>query len=65
MKTVIGNELGAQPALRDDLTAPTPGANEVLARGLASSVNPADDGIAAGIAKDIFAHQEYIADQEV
>ena len=50
MKTVTGNELGAQPALCDDLTAPTPGANEVPPRGLAPSVNPADDGIAAGIA---------------
>jgi hypothetical protein len=30
MKAVTGNELGAQPALRDDLPAPTPGAGEVL-----------------------------------
>ena len=57
MKTVTGNELGAQPALRDDLTAPTPGANEVLVRGHASSVNPVDDGIAAGMAKDMVPHE--------
>jgi len=57
MKTVTGNELGAQPALRDDLTAPTPGTNEVLARGLACSVNPVDDGIAAAIAEDMVPHE--------
>jgi NADPH:quinone reductase-like Zn-dependent oxidoreductase len=40
MRAVTGNELGAHPALRDDL----PG--EVLVRVHASSVNPVDDGIA-------------------
>jgi NADPH:quinone reductase-like Zn-dependent oxidoreductase len=52
MRAVTWNELGAQPALRDDLPAPTPGAGEVLVRVHASSVNPVDDGIAAGMVKD-------------
>jgi NADPH:quinone reductase-like Zn-dependent oxidoreductase len=52
MRAATWNELGAQPALRDDLPAPTPGAGEVLVRVHASSVNPVDDGIAAGMVKD-------------
>ena len=46
MRAITGNKHGAHPALRDDLSAPTPGAGEVLGRGHASSVNPVDDGIA-------------------
>lgn len=42
MKAVTWNELGAQPALRDDLPEPAPGADEVLVRVHASSVNPVD-----------------------
>jgi hypothetical protein len=30
MRAVTWNELGAQPALRDDLPEPAPGAGEVL-----------------------------------
>jgi NADPH:quinone reductase-like Zn-dependent oxidoreductase len=37
------------PALRDDLRQPSAGANEVLVRVHASSVNPADAAIAAGM----------------
>jgi NADPH:quinone reductase-like Zn-dependent oxidoreductase len=51
MRAVTWNELGAQPALRDDLPEPTPGAGEVLVRVHASSVNPVDNGIAAGMVK--------------
>jgi D-arabinose 1-dehydrogenase-like Zn-dependent alcohol dehydrogenase len=56
MRAATWNELGAQPALRDDLPAPTPGASEVLVRAHASSVNPVDDGIAAGMVKDMVPH---------
>jgi NADPH:quinone reductase-like Zn-dependent oxidoreductase len=57
MRAVTGNELAAQPALRDDLSGPTPGAGEVLVRVRASSVNPVDHGIAAGMAKDMDPHE--------
>jgi NADPH2:quinone reductase len=57
MRAVTWNELGAQPALRDDLPDPTPGAREVLVRVHASSVNPVDDAIAAGRVKDMVPHE--------
>jgi NADPH2:quinone reductase len=56
MKAVIWNELGAQPALRDDVPAPTPAAGEVLVRVHASSVNPVDNAIVAGMVKDMVPH---------
>jgi hypothetical protein len=37
MRAVTGNELGAPPALRDDVLAPTPGAGEALGPGQASA----------------------------
>ena len=42
-----------QPALRDDLAEPRPGSGELLVRVRASSVNPADVAIAAGLLKGI------------
>ena len=54
MRAVTWNELGARPAPRDDLPEPTPGAGEVLVRVHASSVNPVDNAIAAGLLKDWF-----------
>src|SRR3954471_11448621 len=42
-----------------DLPAPTPGPNEVLVRVHASSVNPADNGIAAGMLKQMGIEYEY------
>jgi NADPH:quinone reductase len=57
MRAVTWNELGAQPALRDDLPEPTPGAGEVLVRVHASSVNPVDNAIAAGMLKDMVPHE--------
>jgi len=42
-----------------DLPAPTPGLNEVLVRVHASSVNPADSGIAAGMLKQMGIEYEY------
>jgi NADPH:quinone reductase-like Zn-dependent oxidoreductase len=57
MKAGTWNEPGAQPALRDDLPEPTPAPGEVLVRVHASSVNPVDDGIAAGLMKDMMPHE--------
>ena len=57
MKAVTWNEFGAQPALRDDLPEPTAGADEVLVRVHASSVNPVDNAIAAGMLKDMVPHE--------
>ncbi|MEY2535672.1 MAG: NADPH:quinone reductase, partial [bacterium] len=57
MKAITWNELGAQPELRDDLPEPSPGAGEVLVRVHASSVNPVDNAIAAGMLKDMVPHE--------
>ena len=51
MKAVTLDAFDTPPALRDDLPAPTPAADEVLVRVHASSVNPADNSIAAGMLK--------------
>jgi NADPH:quinone reductase-like Zn-dependent oxidoreductase len=56
MKAITIDELGTQPALRADQPAPTPGTNEVLVRVRASSVNPVDNAIAAGMLKDMVEH---------
>jgi NADPH2:quinone reductase len=47
------------PLALSDLPAPTPGPNEVLVRVHASSVNPADNGIAAGMLKQMGIEYEY------
>ena len=57
MKAVTLDAFGTPPATRDDLPAPTPGANEVLVRVHASSANPVDNAIAAGMLKDIAEHE--------
>jgi NADPH:quinone reductase len=56
MKAVILEKAGAPPVLRDDVPAPTPGAHEVLVRVRASSVNPVDNAIAAGMLAEIAEH---------
>jgi NADPH:quinone reductase len=56
MKAFTWDELGAQPALREDLPDPAPAAGEVLVRVQASSVNPVDNAIAAGMLKDMVEH---------
>lgn len=57
MKAITLTELGTQPALRTDQSAPTPGPDEVLVRVRASSVNPVDNAIAAGMLKDMVEHE--------
>ena len=53
MKAVTLDTFDTPPALRDDLPTPTPAPNEVLVRVHASSVNPADSSIAAGLLKQM------------
>jgi NADPH:quinone reductase len=59
MKAVTLNAFDTPPALRDDLPAPTPAPTEVLVRVRASSVNPADNGIAAGMLKQMGVEYEF------
>jgi NADPH2:quinone reductase len=47
------------PTLRDDLPEPTPADNEVLVRVHASSVNPVDNSIAAGLLAQMGVQYEY------
>jgi NADPH:quinone reductase len=57
MKAITIDELGSQLALRADLPTPTPGPHELLVRVRASSVNPVDNAIAAGMLKDMVEHE--------
>jgi NADPH2:quinone reductase len=59
MKAVTLDAFDTPPRLRDDLPAPTPAPNEVLVRVHASSVNPADNGIAAGMLKQMGLEYEF------
>jgi NADPH:quinone reductase len=56
MRAFTLDSFGAQPALRDDLSEPRAGDNELLVRVHASSVNPVDVFIAAGALKDVAEH---------
>lgn len=56
MNAIIVSELATQPELRDT-PAPTPGTGETLVRVHASSVNPIDGAIAAGMLKDLIPHE--------
>lgn len=49
MRAITLNSPDTAPVLRDDLPEPAPGDNEVLVRVHASSVNPVDNSIAAGM----------------
>ena len=57
MKSVTWNDFGAQPELRDDVPEPAPGAGEVLVRVQASSANPVDNAIVAGVLKEMVPHE--------
>jgi NADPH2:quinone reductase len=59
MKAITVDEAGTAPALRDDLPAPAPGPREVLVRVQASSVNPVDNSIAAGMLARMGVEYEY------
>jgi NADPH:quinone reductase-like Zn-dependent oxidoreductase len=59
MNAITLNEADTPPALRDDLPAPTPGPREVLVRVQASSVNPVDNSIAAGMLASMGVEYEY------
>jgi len=59
MRAVALDAFDTPPALRDDLPAPTPAPNEVLVRVRASSVNPADNGIAAGMLTQMGVEYEF------
>jgi NADPH:quinone reductase-like Zn-dependent oxidoreductase len=59
MRAITLNESETQPAPREDLPEPTPGANEVLVRVHASSVNPVDGSIAAGLLAGMGVEYEY------
>jgi NADPH:quinone reductase-like Zn-dependent oxidoreductase len=50
-------EPGSPPALRDDVPAPSPSPTEVVVRVRASSVNPVDNGIAAGMLAQFVEHE--------
>jgi NADPH:quinone reductase len=57
MRAITVTQFGAAPALRTDAPAPAPGPGEVLVRVRASSVNPVDNAIAAGMLKDMVEHE--------
>src|SRR5215208_175390 len=59
MKAVTLDSFDTSPTLRDDLPAPTPAPTEVLVRVNASSVNPADNSIAAGMLKQMGVEYEF------
>lgn len=57
MKAIAVSELGSPPALLGDLPAPSPSSNEVVVRVRASSANPVDNGIAAGMLAEMVEHE--------
>src|SRR5215203_1335363 len=59
MRAITVDSPDTQPALRDDLPDPTPAENEVLVRVHASSVNPVDNSIAAGMLAQMGVQYEY------
>src|SRR5215216_6253335 len=59
MQAVTLDTSETQPALREDLPDPTPADNEVLVRVRASSVNPVDNSIAAGMLAQMGVQYDY------
>jgi NADPH:quinone reductase len=59
MRAITVDSQGAAPTLREDLPAPTPADDEVLVRVHASSANPADNSIAAGILAGMGLEHQY------
>src|SRR3954462_11676594 len=59
MRAITLDSANTSPALREDLPEPTPADNEVLVRVHASSVNPVDNSIAAGMLAQMGVQYEY------
>ena len=59
MRAITLDGPDSAPALREDLPDPTPADNEVLVRVHASSVNPVDNSIAAGLLAQMGVQYEY------
>src|SRR3954466_8273951 len=59
MKAVALTDFDTPPALVDDLPTPTPRSAELLVRVRASSVNPVDNSIAAGMLKQMGVEYEF------
>src|ERR687897_3806925 len=59
MRAVTIDSPDTAPALGEDLPEPTPADNEVLVRVHASSVNPVDNSIAAGLLAQMGVEYEY------
>jgi NADPH2:quinone reductase len=59
MRAITLDSADTRPALREDLPDPTPADNEVLVRVHASSVNPVDNSIAAGLLAQMGVQYEY------
>jgi NADPH2:quinone reductase len=59
MNAITLDAAGAALALRQDLPAPVPAENEVLVRVHASSINPVDNAIAAGMLAQMGVEYEY------
>jgi NADPH:quinone reductase-like Zn-dependent oxidoreductase len=59
MRAITLNDPDTPPAAREDLPAPTPTDNEVLVRVHASSMNPVDGSIAAGLLAGMGVEYEY------
>jgi HEAT repeat protein len=57
MKAVTLDAPDSPPAVRDDLPAPAPAADELLVRVRASSANPVDNAIAAGMLSGMVEHE--------
>jgi NADPH2:quinone reductase len=57
MRAIILDDFDSSPVPRKDLPAPTPADNEVLVRVSASSVNPVDGAIVAGIMSGMVEHE--------
>jgi NADPH:quinone reductase len=56
MRTVTLDAFNAAPAVRDDLPDPTAAADGLVVRVRASSVNPVDNAIAAGMLREMVGH---------
>jgi NADPH:quinone reductase len=59
IRAVTVDQPDAQPALREDLPAPTPADDEVLVRVEGSSVNPVDGSIASGMLAQMGIEYDY------